>query len=341
VTGDDTPCSPADGRAGVAGDTSTDLPALSDIDKATAAALANYRQGDLLIDVTCIPVVGEDGQPRAYATSIGSVLLSQTCDVVLPDRLTVHASPLIRLSKEIAAQARDGKRPRYVHVPAAGEDAFADLEVIGTLTKAYLATRSHTAGVVTDDDIRRFGRAVGRRFGRFAFPDEVVHWLAPLQDTLASKAGKPASHEGQALAHVAELRIEAAGGWLNPPYELTLAVIVQPGTLPTFPDDELLELPPALEAWLYTDDRKLKRTAGDIASRLAATTDNIERYSYWMALGEAWADRCYPKGTPSKKVLDSVASLIAEIVPADEYMLTRYRRSEQLDLDHLSVPTPE
>ncbi len=59
-----------------------------------------------------------------------------------------------------------------------------------------------------------------------------------------------------------------------------------------------------------------------------------------MALGEAWADRCRPKGAPAKKVIDAVASLIAEVVPADEYMLTRYRRSEQLDLDHLSVPTP-
>jgi len=324
-----------------AGDTPTGPPALSDVDEATVAVLANYRQGDLLTDVTCIPVVGADGHPRAYSTRGGAVLLSQTCDIVLPDRLAVHAAPLARLPDEIAAQARNGKRPRYVHVPAAGEDAFADLEVIGTFTKAYLATRAHTAGVVTDDDIRRFGRAVARRFGRFAFPDEVVHWLAPLLEILASKAGKPASPEGQALTSVVELRVEAAGGWLNPPYELTLAIIVEPGTLPTFPNDELLDLPPALEGWLYTDDRRLKPTAGDIASRLTTSTTAIERYFYWMALGEAWASRCRPKGTTSKKVLDAVASLIAEVVPADEYVLTRYRRSEQLDLDHLSVPTPE
>jgi hypothetical protein len=60
-----------------------------------------------------------------------------------------------------------------------------------------------------------------------------------------------------------------------------------------------------------------------------------------MALAEAWAARCFPQGNPAQSVRDAVAGIVAEVVPADEFPLTRVRRSEQLDLDHLSSPTPE
>jgi hypothetical protein len=106
------------------------------------------------------------------------------------------------------------------------------------------------------------------------------------------------------------------------------------------PDDELPDLPEPLKTWLYTSDRRLRRTAGDIATRLVAATTNVERHFYWMALGEAWAERCRPKGSQPDEVRNAVAALVAEVVPADEYTLIRYRRSEQLDLDHLSAPTP-
>jgi hypothetical protein len=177
---------------------------LRKLDEQTRAILDDFRQGDLLPGVTSIPVAGDDGQPQRYPAPDGAVMLSQTCDVTLADRLAVQVAPLVRLPEPSASEARGGKRPRYVHVPAVGPTSFADLEIIGTLTKPYLATRTRTPGVVSDDEIRRFGRAIARRFGRFAFPDEVVPWLAPLQDVVASKAVKPASPEGQALAHVVE-----------------------------------------------------------------------------------------------------------------------------------------
>jgi hypothetical protein len=41
-----------------------------------------------------------------------------------------------------------------------------------------------------------------------------------------------------------------------------------------------------------------------------------------------------------KLVRDAVSGVDADIVDETEYNLFRYRRSEQLDLDHLSPPNP-
>ena len=106
-------------------------------------------------------------------------------------RLTVVAAPLVRLSGDVLRQAVKGGRPRYVAVPAAGADTFADLDIIGTLDKNILASMPVTDGVgPADADIRRFGQRIARRFGRFPFPDEVVPWLTPLTDIVTSKYGK-------------------------------------------------------------------------------------------------------------------------------------------------------
>jgi hypothetical protein len=130
--------------------------------------------------VTSLPVLEPNGAIRQHPAPNGVVILSQTCDVVLPDRLTVVAAPLVRLSGDVLRQAVKGGRPRYVAVPAAGADTFADLDIIGTLDKNILARTPVTDGVgAADVDIRRFGQRIARRFGRFAFPNEVVPWLTP------------------------------------------------------------------------------------------------------------------------------------------------------------------
>src|SRR5262249_16389969 len=162
----------------------------------------------------------------------GVVILSQTCDVVLPDRHTIVVAPLVRLSGDVLRQAVKGGRPRYVAVPAAGADTFVDLDIIGTLDKNVLANTPVMDGVGSGDaDVRGLGRGMARRFGRFPFPDEVVPWLTPLTDIVTSKYGKETG-EALALEQVVELRIEATDGWAAPPYDLTLVTIVRAGTLP-------------------------------------------------------------------------------------------------------------
>jgi hypothetical protein len=270
-----------------------------------------------------------------------TVVLSQTCDVVRETTLTLVVCPLTRLSGGQQLEAAAGRRPRYVQVPAVGQDAFADLDFIATVAKAEAAKHSWRRGLKSDDEVRRFARAVGRRFSRFAFPNEVVPWLQPLSDALRSKHERPTSPEGAAARQIAELRVEADGGWaVGAPYALTLAVIVEPGTLPVFPDDELPSLPEELQRDLRPNEQLQSPTR--LAEMLSAERDPVRRYWIWQALGEAWAARCRPAPSYPDEVHNAVLGgrISAEVLAADEYSLSRYRKSEQLDLDYLSPPLP-
>lgn len=309
------------------------------LDPETVAALSDFRQGDHLPDIDRLYLTASSGSPMLVPTPDGAVVVSQTCDVVQSSRLAVQLAPLVRLSGITAEEARDGKWPRYVYLPELGEGGFADLEVVATVEKPALRGRRHLRGVVADDDVRRFSLAVGRKFSRFAFPDEVVAWLHPLEEVALSKTRRSTSPEGRAFARVEQLRIESETGWGSPPYELVLAVVVTPGELPMFPDDELPTMPDALRRDLYDENTgALRKTAGEIAQKLDRTSDPVERYFLWMSLGAAWAAKCQPRGRVLPEVRSAVSSLRAEVVSADEYSLARVLRSEVLDLDHLSAP---
>ena len=301
-----------------------------------------------------LPVVIADGTIQQHPLPEGAVLLSQTCDLVLPDRLTVVAAPLVRLSGETLRQAKRGGRPRYVAVPAVGDDAFADLDVIGSLHKNIFASTSVTDGLGQADlEIRRFGRRVARRFGRFPFPDEVVPWFSPLTEVVANKYDK-ATGDAHTLEQVVEFRIEAAGGWTTPPYALTLVTVVSAGTLPELEEAEQIDPPAELKLWLREPSGRLRRSPGEIANRLFAhqldpsgrklAPPPAERYHLWLALAEAWAEKCVPreryKDDPAVAAAVAGGGVSSEIVSDDEYSLARYRRSERLDVEHLSPPRP-
>jgi hypothetical protein len=214
--------------------------------------IESFRQGDV-VTIDGLPVLGSDAV-WFRRTPYGAVLLTQTCDAVRVEKQTVALAPIVLLDGSKANEARDGKLLRYINVPPAGSDVFADLAVISTIDKALFASLPRKAGVdQTDDDaVRKFGRAVGRRFDRFPFPDEVVPWLRPLEVVMRSKHDRN-SPEGTAMRDVIELRVEAVGGWQNPPYALTLCVIVKPDVVPTFPDDEKPPCPDDLAVWLRTE----------------------------------------------------------------------------------------
>lgn len=275
-------------------------------------------QGDVLTGVTSLPVLnGEVSCPD------GAVVLSQTCDVVRAELDHVSLAPIVALGDLDAKNARVGKMPRYVHVPVLGEQYFADLDVIATAPKAELLEHTCERGTSTDEEVRTFGAAIARRFGRFAFPDEVSKLLKPLREIVQSKAPNSQSPLGKVLADVVQLRIEAAGPWSEPPWDLTLVIILKPGALPSLDD-----LP---------TDHSVPPSAGlnpsAIADQIVAAADPAELGALWNALGESWIDLC---GRPA----DPIRSIESEVVGEDEYTLDRLNRSERLDLDHLSPPTP-
>ena len=60
-------------------------------------------------------------------------------------------------------------------------------------------------------------RLIGRRFSRFAFPDEIVPWFKPLESVIDSKHNKEASAEGRMFQLVDELRVEPSSPFPTPP----------------------------------------------------------------------------------------------------------------------------
>jgi hypothetical protein len=111
---------------------------------------------------------------------------------------------------------------------------------------------------------RRFGRSVVAAAGGGCF-DSRTQSLEPGGAGSAAGCGAPCGG-GRRLA--------------DPPYELTLVVIVAPGTLPVSPDDELPDRPAELNSWLYDDTAAFRRGAGQIATRLAEANVPAERY--WL-----------------------------------------------------------
>jgi hypothetical protein len=291
--------------------------------------MQSLQQGDVLVNVTHMPVQDMEGLGQ-IATPDGAVIISQTCDVIRDSLYYLHVAPLKQLSDNDARQAQRGRRPRYVHLPGIGDHEFVDLANIGSLHKAVAAQSNSFRGVNSDEEISKFGKAIGRHFNRFAYPDEVSEFLSPLADSIQSRSGKLESPEGRHIENVLQLRIESINGWSRPPYDLRLIIVTCPGVLPTFPNDELPTFEEGLQNWLYNSDGMIQRSPHEITEKLEHETNSAARYYLWSALGDAWASRCR---TSSPSV-----ALTAEVVSADEFSLTRMLQSELVDLDHLSKP---
>ncbi|WP_157431863.1 hypothetical protein [Actinomadura hibisca] len=307
--------------------------------KLTQSRMRFFRQGDI-VSVKSIPVIGDDGAIETTKTPFGAVVISQTCDLVQADRLTVQLATIRELSPQIYKEVVAGKRPRFVALPMIEANLVADLEVIGTISKAQLASLGRKPGIPEGDDAGGwFGRAVGRRFSRFPFPDEIYSWIRPLQELLQSKAAKRASPIGKIMDSVTTLRLECVGGWRQtPPLELVLLIIVKPGVLPTLADP-LTPIPDQLSRWAYTEGA-LSRQPAEVAQKLVEAKTGPDLLHLWQMFGDSLAEKCYASGQSDDRYSDAVASIEAEVLAEDEFTFDRYRRSEELDLDHLSPPEP-
>ncbi len=286
-----------------------------------------------------LPLVGDDGRTELRETPLGAVVISQTCDLVQANRATVLLAPLIELESGAASDAARGKRPRYVAVPAAGPQAFADLEIISTTTKQYLVRFERKPGLIEDDDgYSKFGRAVGRRFSRFPFPDEVHPWIQPLRSLIQDKAGKSSSPFGQIIKSIRALRLECSGGWQTKgPYNLTLIIALESGVLPELGDD-FHATPSELDAWAYQDGRLVRKPA-EIARRIQESAGS-DVHHLWYLLGESLAEKCREGGGKNAPTPPSVEAFHVEIIDVEELTYDRFHHTEEIDLDHLSPPAP-
>jgi hypothetical protein len=199
---------------------------------------------------------------------------------------------------------------------------------------------TRASGVIEDEHIRRFAGSVSRKYGRFAFPDDVVRALDPLRDVLRSKARKERTPLGRILADVYGIRVEAAGeSWVTPPYDLTLIVIFEPGVVPNFANDDLPDEPAGLRDRVIGQEGNIATRSNQIADEFHETTDPRERYWLIMMLAESWAAQCEVAAV-RKGVQAVVRSVLPDVVTVDDFPLSRVNNSEDLDLDYLSEPLP-
>ncbi|WP_068396846.1 hypothetical protein [Kribbia dieselivorans] len=267
-----------------------------------------------------------------------AAVVSQTCDVVLPKRPTALLAPVVELHGEELRIARRRDNPRFVHLPRRGAAFFADLGHIHAIHKTALVGSEVTDGIdLTDDaEIRTLALAIGRWFSRFAFPDEVVPWLRPLLKVIREKYNKSQSPVGQVLQDVVEIRVEAQS-WAELPLDLVLHVIVRAGAVPTMDDSELGQVPPAA-----FDAAGEVVGPTDLAALLTKASDPASKAALWPLLAESMARLCRPstRDPADPSVESAVSGIVGEFWADDEFPLSRYRKSELLDVDYLSAGYP-
>lgn len=301
-----------------------------------------WRQGDVF-DLSALVVVGRDGVAMPVSAEGGVAVISQTCDVVLGNRTYVQVAPVVSLDGAAASAAAAGKRSRFAHLPQL-DNVFVDLDQIATVTKSALIGLWRAHGVGSDYEVRRLGAAIARRFGRFAFPDEVSESMKALQDLVQSKAPREQSPFGSLLGQVLELRAESPD-WSGRELSVTISIVTRPGVLPPFDEDgpgpiseRVARLRPTA-----TDARAALTNLAVEIGRADPDRSSDDRHWLWQFVAEAAALMCQAEaerlsvGWPADA---RVPSFEGESVDAEEYSLARVRRSEVVDLDHLSEPHP-
>lgn len=294
-------------------------------------ACKDWRQGDVFCDGKTF-VFDHAWSPRPVRATYGAVIISQSCDASLPGREQVQIAPVVRLEDENdLREALSGKRTQYLALPRIGQEFFADLDGITTVMKTALLSSERARGVATDQEIREFAFSLARRFGRFAYPDDVVDCFRPLTDALRSKARKENSPLGKVLADVHSFRVQC-GDWSTEPYALTLIVILEPEAV-TSDLDDLGDCPKEL---IQLGDKATGERINAYAAYLSNGKRNqTERYFGWQLLADAWAQRCEETAT-ARGLIGIVSSVTAQLTSTDEFPMSQYLATESLDLDYLS-----
>jgi len=279
------------------------------------------RQGQVLGS----PAIGRWFDDLEPVPTLAAVV-SQTCDVVLDKRPTIAVAPVVALEGQQAALARNRDTPRYIHLPAVGDGWFADLSYVRSFKKEQWPTCTVQRGIgETDESVRAFALAVGRWFARFAFPNDVVPFLQPLQGIVRQKYSKPQSDLGMVLHDVVEIRVQAEQ-WSRRPLSLTLHVVVRAGVVPTLaaggaPCGDVI------------DDLR-RQAPAELATSIRVSKEPARKALAWQLFAEALA----AQGRADQAgAVDEVTGLLWS---DDEFPMSLMRKSEALDLDYLSPGYP-
>jgi hypothetical protein len=309
------------------------------------AALREWRQGDVFTVEGLLavdPTLSLVHDPTAAASRVVNcdapqiVLVSQTCDAILPavERPLVQICPVVTLEGNQARLARRSESPRYVAVPDLGDDQFADLDDVHTVEKSCLRHFPRTPGVLGTPAQRRFGFAVGRKFSRFPFPDDVHQVLRPFAQSVASKYDRETSAEGQVFHRTVALRVAPDDpNWVRRPISFDVLVLVDEdwARTPTENDDEP-DAPPSLRNWASVPDRAPAVIAQKLVEYYNGSPTDEEISWLWNMLCDAWTRGA----SAAARNVPGVEAVAFQPLHIDELKYRQLQASDLLDLDYLS-----
>ncbi len=188
--------------------------------------------GESRADVASVPAADRNPDLRSVSSEAsGFVILTQTCDLVrnCEKRPYVEVAPLTKVGDNTHLLVRESRVPRFVSLtPLADDKLVADLDRVMTVEKAVLATvpkASRIRGCESDAEKQSFAQALARKRSRFAFPNDFVEAVRPIQERVQQKHNKP-TEEGRFLRALREIRVKAEPGWSDQGKFLTFYFIL-------------------------------------------------------------------------------------------------------------------
>src|SRR6185312_4128433 len=295
---------------------------------AESAPLGDWRQGDVL----SVPPSVLGNLAQSMEDEVQVAVVSQSCDVVREDREWIVVGQVAQL-KDKANLARRGSMPRFVALPGLGSDAFIDLDLVTSVKKSDLVGSTRIPGVDAADwqQVRHLSRGIGRKFSRFAFPDAVVPWFDPLRPYFEKRHDRN-SAVGRVLRAISELRVEAED-WSRQRAEVLLHVIVCPNDLPEADDSSLSD---DVRKLAEQDNPSLESICSLLRPAENVVRGGMDGAFLWDLVAKALAALCVSNAdlTSVDGAEDAISTMEGLVSSEAEFSLSKYRRSEMLDLDH-------
>lgn len=181
-----------------------------------------------------------DSLAQIVVAAAGLVVTTQTCDVVrsCAERALVQVAALVQVDRATLDETKRGFRPRFGYIPGVeAQGLLADFNAIMTIDKAVLTqtlAANRVRGCITDKDQRQFAEALSRSLSRFAFPDDFVAAVKPIQKRIVEKHGKATKDkkgnptgEGELLRKLCEIRVACFPSWDAAENELTFYFVFE------------------------------------------------------------------------------------------------------------------
>lgn len=196
-------------------------------------AVRLWRQGDYTLDFRDFPTVVDydsEGPISELDQVDGVVVISQTCDIVniVADRHFVVVAPLVASSnnkflEEVAGAvtpvaATLQNPPSQTHV--------VDLTRTTTISKSLLARLARQEGFSTEDMRADFAKQLERRYGRFAFPDDMNPPLGALRAQAKSRHTKE-SDVGRVYRSIRSFHVAASPDFDTPGARVRITVLLE------------------------------------------------------------------------------------------------------------------